>query len=80
MAACMVWDQGQGSGQLRLGCEEGRCPIGHIQKYARKRVHARRSNKRIDVVGVGGQRAIEKASRLRQIVWVYALVEPSRAA
>ena len=59
----MVWDRGQGSGQLRFGRNEGRRWIGDKQKYARAHVRARRSNKRFDVVGVGGEGAIEKASR-----------------
>ena len=35
---------------------------------ARDRVRARRSNERVDIVGIGGKRAIEKAARLRHIV------------
>ena len=79
MAARMVWDRGQGFGQLRFGRREGRRGIGHKQTDARDHVRARRSDERVDVVGVGGERAIEKASRLRHVVRGHALVEPSHA-
>ena len=38
----------------------------------------RRSNERVDIVGIGGERAIEKAARLRHIVRGQTLVEPSQ--
>ena len=38
----------------------------------------RRSNERIDIVGIGGERAIEKAARLRTMVWGHTLIEPSQ--
>ena len=41
-------------------------------------IHARRSDERVDIVGIGGERAIEKAARLRNIVGGQALVEPSQ--
>ena len=40
-------------------------------------VRARRSNERVDIVGIGGERAIEKAARLRDIVRGQTLIEPS---
>ena len=43
-----------------------------------RRVRARRSNERVDIVGIGGQRAIEKAARLRHIVRGQTLIEPSQ--
>ena len=42
------------------------------------RVRARRSNERVDIVGIGGERAIEKAARLRDVVRGPTLVEPSQ--
>ncbi len=66
MAARMVRDRRQGFGQLRFGRREGRHGIGHKGICALDRVRARRSNERVDIVGIGGERAIEKASRLRQ--------------
>ena len=47
--------------------------------YALDRLRARRSNERVDIVGIGGERAIEKAARLRHIVRGQTLVEPSHA-
>ena len=41
-------------------------------------VRARRSDERVDIVGIGGERAIEKAARLRDIVRGRTLVEPSQ--
>ena len=35
-------------------------------------------NKRVDIVGVGGQRAVEKAPRLCDMIRVYTLIEPSQ--
>ena len=40
-------------------------------------VRDRRSDERVDIAGVGGKRAIEKAARLRHIVRDQTLVEPS---
>ena len=42
--------------------------IGHEGIRARESVRARRSNERVDIAGIGGERAIEKAARLRDIV------------
>ncbi len=41
-------------------------------------VRARRSNERVDIVGIGGERAIEKAARLRDIVRGQTPIEPSQ--
>ena len=37
-----------------------------------------RSDERLDIVGIGGKRAIEEAARLRQIVGGQTLIEPSQ--
>ena len=42
------------------------------------RVRARRSNERVDIVGIGDERAIEKVARLRDIVRGQTLIEPSQ--
>jgi hypothetical protein len=62
MRARMVWDLGQGLGQLRF-CrrEEGR-GIGDRQESARPQIRERRSDERVDVAGIGGERAIKKAA------------------
>ena len=39
-------------------------------------VRARRSDERIDIARIGGERAIEEAARLRNTVRGHALVEP----
>ena len=38
----------------------------------------RRSDERVDIVGIGGERAIEKAARLRNIVRGRTLIEPGQ--
>ncbi len=53
--------------------------IGRKRIRAVGHVRARRSNERVDVVGIGGERAIEKAPRSRDIVRGRAFVEPSQA-
>ena len=78
MCARMVRDRGQGFGQLRFGRSEGCRGIGHKGICALDRVRARRSNERVDIVGIGGERAIEKAARLRHIVRGRTLIEPSQ--
>ena len=54
--------------------------MGSVTKEicALDRVRARRSNERVDIAGIGGERAIEKAARLRHIVRGYTLIEPSQ--
>ena len=61
MAERMVRDRGQGFGQLRFGRREGRHGTGDKEICALGRVRARRSNERVDIAGIGGERAIEKA-------------------
>ena len=78
MCARMVRDRRQGFGQLRFGRREGRHGIGHKRKCARAHIRARRSDERVDIVGIGGERAIEKAARLRHIVRGHTLIEPSQ--
>ena len=46
----------------------GKCPLDYIR--------ARRLNKSVDVVGVGGERPVEKAVRLRDIGRGPPLIEP----
>ena len=53
MAARMVRDRRQGFGQFRFGRREGRRGIGDKGIYALDRLHARRSNERVDIVGIG---------------------------
>ena len=67
MATRMVRDRRQGFGQLRFGRGEGRHGIGHKEICAPDHVRGRRSNERVDIVGIGGERAIEKAARSRNI-------------
>ena len=75
MRARVVWDRRQGFGQLRFGGGEGRHRFCQEQGRAVDRVRAPRSNKRLDIVGIGGKRAIEKAARLRHIVRGITLIE-----
>jgi hypothetical protein len=78
MRSRVVQGRGQSLGQLRFGCREGRHGIGRKEIYARQRVRSRRSNERLDIVGIGGERAIEKAARLRHIVRDQTLIEPGQ--
>src|ERR1700722_4138992 len=74
----MVRDQGQGLVELGFGSFERRHGVGHKVKLALAHVHAPRSIERVDVIGVGGQRAFEKASSLRYSVTSQTLVEQSQ--
>ena len=78
VCARMVRHQGQGFSQLGFGRSEGCRGIGHKGICARESVHARRSNERVDIVGIGGECAIEKAARLRDTVRGRTLIEPSQ--
>ena len=78
MCARMVWDRRQGFGQLCFSCNPGRHRVSHKEMCALDRVRDRRSNERVDIVGVGGEGAIEKAARLHDIVRGPALVKPSQ--
>ena len=73
MCKRMVWDRRQGFGQLRFGRGEGRFGVGCKGICARDRVRKRRLNDRVDVAGIGGERAVEKAARLRHILRGYTL-------
>ena len=64
----MVRDRGQGFGQLRFGRGKGRRAIGHKEMYAFGYVRARRSNERLDIARIDGERTIAEAARLRDIV------------
>ena len=79
MAARVVWNRRQGFDQLCFGRREGRHGIGHKEICALAHVRARRSNERVDIVGIRGERAIEKAARLRKVVGGRALIEPSQS-
>jgi hypothetical protein len=79
MGARAVWNRRQGFAQLCFGRREGRHGIGHKEICALAHVPARQSNERVDIVGIGGERAIEKAARLRNIVGGRALIEPSHS-
>src|SRR5271163_3588999 len=76
MATRMVRNRRQGSGQLRFGRSEDRREVGHKEIGGREYLSARRSNERVDIIGIGGERAIEKAARLREIVRAHTPVEP----
>src|SRR5208337_2599400 len=73
----MVRDRRQGFGQLRFGGGEGRFGVGYKGICARDRVRKRRLNERVDVAGIGGERAVEKAVRLCDMIRGYTLIEPS---
>jgi hypothetical protein len=75
----MVRDQGQDFAELGFGSREGRHGIAHKISLALANVHSPRPVERVDVVGSGGQRAIEKASGLRCGVTRQTLVEQSQA-
>ena len=68
MAKRVVWDRGQGFGQLRFGGGEGRHRIRHTEQVRPQAVRTRRSDERVDIVGIGGERAIEEAARSRHVV------------
>ncbi len=67
---------GQRFGHLRFGRRKGRHSIGDKEKRAFDCVCGRRASERVDIAGVGGERPIEKAARLRRVVGGHTLVEP----
>ena len=77
MGARMVRDQCQGLGQFRLRPGEGRRGIGHNEIRAFDHVRARQFDERVDISGIGNERAIEKTMRSRDIVRGLTLVDPS---
>ncbi len=79
MATRVVRDRGQSFDQFRLGRSQGRRGVGHKDEVALDYVRSRRSNERLDIVGIGGKRAIEKAARSSDTVRGHTLVEPSQA-
>src|ERR1700677_538244 len=78
MRARMLRDRGQGLGQFRFGRRERRRAISHEEECALELVRASRSNERVDIVGVGGERTIEKAARVRNNVGGPTFIEPSQ--
>ena len=78
MATRMVRHRRQGSGQFRFGGREGRYGIGHKKRCALDHVRTGRSNERLDIVGIGGERTIEKVASLRSMVGRLTLIEPSQ--
>ena len=78
MATRMVGDRGQSLGQLRFGRGEGRHGIGHKGICAFDYVRSRRGDERVDIVGIGGERAIVKAARLRHVSGVRPLLNQAR--
>src|SRR4029077_11256331 len=79
MARRMVRDRGQGFGQLCFGRREGRHGIGHKGICALSRVRERRSNERLHIVGIDGERAIEETVCLGKLVEGHTFIEPSQA-
>jgi hypothetical protein len=78
MATRMVWDRRQGFGQLRFGHRKGRNTIGRKEKCAFDYIRACRSDERVNIVAIGGEREVEKAASLRNIIGRYTLIEPSQ--
>src|ERR1700733_1069996 len=78
MATRMVWDRGQRLCHFPSGRSEGGDRVGYIRISSVPHIGRRRANKRLDVVGIGGERAIEKAPRLRDMVRGHALIEASQ--
>ena len=78
VAARMVRDRRQGSGQFRFGRGHGRLAIGHKEVYGLDNVRARRLNESVDIAGIGGERQVEKTARSRYIIRGISLVEPSQ--
>jgi hypothetical protein len=74
----MVRDRGQGCGQLRFGRREGRHGVGRKRICALDRIRTRRLNDRVDVAGIGGERAVEKALRLCDIIKGYTLLSQAK--
>ena len=79
MAAGVVRERRQSFRQLRFGGGEGRRRVGDKRISAVGDVGRRRSNERVDIVGIGGERAIEKLARLRNMVRGPAPMEPGQA-
>ena len=78
MGTRMIRDRKQGFGQLRFGRGERCNGIAHKQICSADNVCGRRSNERLRIAGINGQREIEKAARSHNIFRVQALIEPSQ--
>ena len=76
-----AWSGTEDKALVNFASAAAKAAVGSVTKemYARDHVRARRSDERVDIVGIGGERAIEKAARLRDIVRGPTLVEPSQA-
>ena len=73
----MVRDRCQGFGEFRFRFGEGRRRIGHKEICAFDHVRARRFDERVDISGIGKERAIKKATRSREIVRGLTILDPS---
>src|SRR6516164_5251991 len=51
MCARMIWNRGQGFGQIRFGRFERRLGTAYKQKWAVDNVRTRRSNERVNISG-----------------------------
>jgi hypothetical protein len=78
MAKRVVRDRRQGLGQFCFGRRVSRQGIAYKQKCALPHVRARQSNERVDILGIGGERAIEKAARLRHIARGWTFIKTSQ--
>ena len=74
VGARVVWNRRQGFAQLCFGRREGRMG-SDTKKFAPSRTSARAVNE-TRIVGIGGQRAIEKAARLRNMSGSALSAEP----
>ena len=65
-----AWSGTEDKALVNFASAAAKAAVGSVTKkmYAVDHVRARRSNERVDIVGIDGERAIEKAARLRDIV------------
>ena len=64
-----AWSGTDDKALVNFASAAAKAAMGSVtKKCALDHVRARRSNERVDIVGIGGERAIEKAARLRNIV------------
>jgi hypothetical protein len=78
MARRMVWDRRQGFDQFRFGRREG--AVGLVTKNNAPSATSTRADptRGVDIAGIGGERAIKKAARLRQSFTGPTFVEPGQ--
>src|ERR1700722_16487948 len=76
MATRMVWDRRHDLDQLILSGFKCRNTIGRKEKFAFDYVRACRSDERVNIIRIGGERSVEKAASLRNIVGGYTPIEP----